>query len=77
MSTQLWTKVTTLSFKTKAILLAIALGVVPIAAIGTLNYLQIQRASQQKVAVDQQNRAAAIADKLNRFIFERNGMLQS
>jgi hypothetical protein len=73
MSTQLWEKVSTLSFKTKSILLAIILGIVPISAIGTLNYLQVQHASQQKTIDTQKQRAASIADKLNRFIFERNG----
>jgi Methyl-accepting chemotaxis protein (MCP) signalling domain/Cache domain len=73
MSTKLWTKVSTLSFKTKAILLAIALGITPIAAIGTLDYFQIRSATQQKTSVDQKERAALIADKLNRFVFERNG----
>jgi Methyl-accepting chemotaxis protein (MCP) signalling domain/Cache domain len=73
MSTKLWTKVSTLSFKTKAILLAIALGITPIAAIGALNYFQIQRSIQQTTIESQKLRAASIADKLNRFIFERNG----
>ncbi len=73
MSTNLWTKVNTLSFKTKATLIAIALGVTPIAAIGTLNYFQISNSSQQKTIESQRTRAEAIADKLNRFVFERNG----
>ena len=73
MSTKLWTKVSTLSFKTKAILLAIGLGITPIAAIGTLNYFQIQSALEQKTIATQKDRAEAIADKLNRFVFERNG----
>ncbi|MCY7368035.1 MAG: methyl-accepting chemotaxis protein [Chamaesiphon sp.] len=76
MSTQLWTKVSTLSFKTKAVLLAIVLGVLPIAAIGTLNYVQIRNASQQKIIATQKERAVSIADKLNRFVFERNGDIQ-
>jgi Methyl-accepting chemotaxis protein (MCP) signalling domain len=76
MSTKLWTKVNTLSFKTKAILLAIALGVTPTAVIGTLNYLQIQNTSQQQTIVSQKARAIAIADKLNRLMFERNGDIQ-
>ena len=73
MATQLWTKVTTLSFKTKTILVAIALGITPVAVLGTVDYLQVQSATQQKTTIDQQNRAALIADKLNRFVFERNG----
>jgi methyl-accepting chemotaxis protein len=73
MSTSLWTKVNTLSFKTKATLLAIVLGILPIATVGTLNYLQISRTSQQQVVKREKERAELISDKLNRFIFERNG----
>jgi hypothetical protein len=73
MSTKLWTKVTTLSFKTKAILVAISLGVTPVAVIGTLNYFQIRQASQQQTIETQKLRSISIADKLNRFVFERNG----
>jgi methyl-accepting chemotaxis protein len=73
MATKLWTKVTTLSFKTKVILTAIALGVTPITVIGILNYAQVQNASQQRTIETQKSRAVSIADKLNRFVFERNG----
>ena len=73
MATKLWTKVTTLSFKTKVILTAIALGVTPITVIGMLNYAQVQNASQQRTIETQKLRAISIADKLNRFVFERNG----
>jgi methyl-accepting chemotaxis protein len=73
MSINLWTKVTTLSFKTKSIVLAIALGIIPIATIGTIAYLQISNASQQQAVKTQKARVAIIADKLNRFVFERNG----
>jgi methyl-accepting chemotaxis protein len=73
MSINLWTKVNQLSFKTKSILLAIALGTVPAISIGTINYFQISNASQQQAVKTQKARVASIADKLNRFIFERNG----
>jgi methyl-accepting chemotaxis protein PixJ len=65
-----WNK---LSFKTKATLLAIALGLTPLAVIGTLSYLQINNTIQQQIVKNQTDRAVALADKLNRFIFERNG----
>ncbi len=65
-----------LSFKTKATLLAIALGIAPIAAIGTLSYLQINTALRQQTEQTQQDRAKEIADKLNRFVFERNGDIE-
>lgn len=73
MSTQLWTKVNTLSFKTKSVLVAIAVGVIPIAAIGTIDYLQVRHSSQQQTIKTQKARANAVADKLNRFVFERYG----
>jgi uncharacterized phage infection (PIP) family protein YhgE len=73
MSTNLWAKANTLSFKTKATLLAIVVGIAPIAAIGTLNYVQIKNTSQQQAIKIQEERARLVADKLNRFIFERNG----
>ncbi len=73
MSTNLWTKVSTLSFKTKATLLAIAVGITPIVVIGTLNYFQVRKASQQQAIKTQTARAEAVADKLNRFVFERYG----
>jgi archaellum component FlaC len=76
MSTNLWTKVNTLSFKTKATLLAIAIGTIPIATVGTLNYLQVQNASQKKTIETQKARVEAVADKLNRFLFERNGDIE-
>ncbi len=73
MATKLWTKVTTLSFKTKVILTAIALGVTPITVIGILNYAQIQNTTEQRTIEAQKERATSVADKLNRFVFERNG----
>ncbi len=73
MSTNLWTKVNTSSFKTKAIMLAIGLGITPIAAIGTLNYFQVRNTIEQQAITKEKERAELIADKLNRFVFERNG----
>lgn len=73
MSTNLWTKVNTSSFKVKSIAVAIAIGVMPIAVIGTINYLQASKTAQQQNSKSEQQRAVQIADKLNRFIFERTG----
>jgi methyl-accepting chemotaxis protein PixJ len=72
-STSKWSK---LSLKTKVTLLAIALGLAPIAAIGTLSYLQINNSLREQTAHDQKVRAIQIADKFNRFIFERNGDIE-
>jgi hypothetical protein len=66
-------KVNTLSFKTKSTLVAIAVGVLPIVAIGSLNYLQVRNASEQQAIKTQTAKAKAVADKLNRFVFERYG----
>ena len=68
--TSKWSK---LSLKTKVTLLATLLGLAPIAAIGALSYSQIDAALRTQTAQDQKTRAIQIADKFNRFIFERNG----
>ena len=73
-TTSKWRK---LSFKTKATLLAIALGLIPLAVVGTLSYLQISNTLQQQVTKAQTDRATAVADKLNRFVFERNGDVET
>jgi methyl-accepting chemotaxis protein PixJ len=65
-----WSK---LSLKTKVTLLATLLGLAPIAAIGALSYSQIDAALRTQTAQYQKTRAIQIADKFNRFIFERNG----
>ncbi len=69
-STSKWNK---LSLKTKGTLLATLLGLAPLAAIGTLSYVQINNSLIEQTAKNQKDRAAAISDKLNRFVFERNG----
>lgn len=66
-----------LSLKTKVTLLATILGLAPIAAIGTLSYVQIDNALRAQINQDQKNRAEQIADKFNRFIFERNGDVET
>jgi methyl-accepting chemotaxis protein PixJ len=73
LATSKWNR---LSFKTKATLLAIALGLMPIAAIGTLSYFQIKSSVEAQVIKVQTDRAQAVADQLNRSIFERNGDIE-
>jgi methyl-accepting chemotaxis protein len=73
MTTNLWTKVTVPSFKNKVTLIAIAVGVIPAILIGGLNYNQVANRDRQQTIKIQKSRAEAIADKLNRFVFERNG----
>ena len=65
-----WNK---LSLKTKVTLLSIALGLVPIGLIGGFSYVQIDNALKEQTIKSQKSRAIEIADKFNRFIFERNG----
>jgi methyl-accepting chemotaxis protein PixJ len=72
-STSKWGK---LSLKTKGTLLAALLGLVPITVIGTLGYFQINNSLKEQTAQTQKERAATIADKFNRFIFERNGDIE-
>jgi methyl-accepting chemotaxis protein PixJ len=69
-STSKWGK---LSLKTKGTLVATLLGLSPILVIGALSYTQINNALRTQTATDQKVRATQIADKFNRFIFERNG----
>jgi methyl-accepting chemotaxis protein PixJ len=65
-----WSK---LSLKTKVTMLATLLGLAPLGAIGTLSYSQIENSLKEQTIQTQKDRAVQIADKFNRFIFERNG----
>jgi methyl-accepting chemotaxis protein PixJ len=73
-ATSKWNK---LSLKTKGTLLATLLGLLPIAVIGALSYSQINTAIRDQTAKEQKIRAVAIADKFNRFVFERNGDVEA
>jgi methyl-accepting chemotaxis protein PixJ len=66
-----------LSLKTKVTLLATVLGLAPIAVIGTLSYVQINNALREQTTQSQKDRAQTVADKLNRFVFERNGDVEA
>ena len=66
-----------LSFKTKATLLAILLGTLPIVALGTFSYIQNKLTLDREAVEGQKSRAEGIADKLNRFVFERNGDVET
>ena len=65
-----------LSLKTKGTLVATVLGLTPLVAIGVLSYFQINNSLKEQTIQTQKGRAAAIADKLNRFVFERNGDIE-
>ncbi len=72
--TSKWNK---LGLKTKVTLLSIALGLAPIGLIGGFSYIQIDNALKEQTAASQKSRAIEIADKFNRFIFERNGDVET
>ena len=65
-----------LSLRTKATVLAIALGVVPTVGIASLAYYLDSKALAQKVAENHQSQANEAIEKLTRFVFERYGDVQ-
>jgi methyl-accepting chemotaxis protein PixJ len=64
------------SIKTKATVFAILMGVVPVALVGGLSIMQISDFSAKQIKTAQQERATGMADKMNRFLFERYGDAQ-
>ncbi|MCY7368617.1 MAG: methyl-accepting chemotaxis protein [Chamaesiphon sp.] len=69
-STSKWNK---LSLKTKGTLVATVLGLTPLLAIGVLSYVQINNSLRESTVQAQKVRAEELADKFNRFVFDRNG----
>ncbi|KAB8317700.1 GAF domain-containing protein [Tolypothrix campylonemoides VB511288] len=65
-----------LKLSTKATLVAIALGTVPVLAIGILAYLVASNSLTKKVSQLQQAEAKGLADKVNRFMTERYNDIQ-
>jgi methyl-accepting chemotaxis protein PixJ len=61
------------SLKTKAAIFATLMAIVPASLVGALSVWQTNNFTNQQVKTGQQERASAIADKMNRFIFERFG----
>ncbi|MGD2180345.1 GAF domain-containing protein [Lusitaniella coriacea] len=66
-----------LSERVKTFLFAIALGVLPVAAIGTVAGFVAQRSVTQEVAATEEKRAKNIAEQLNAFLAERYGDVES
>ncbi len=64
------------SIKTKTTIFAILMGVVPVAIVGGLGIIQISSYSDKQIKSVQQERATGMADKMNRFLFERYGDIQ-
>ena len=66
-----------LSLKTKATFLAITIGVLPVAAIGSVAYFVANQSITQQIEAGQKARAEGLDDKMTRFIFERYGDVQA
>ena len=64
------------SIKTKLTSFAILMGVLPVTIVGGLGFFQIGEFSTKQIKSAQQERASGIADKMNRFLFERYGDIQ-
>jgi methyl-accepting chemotaxis protein PixJ len=66
-----------LGLRTKATLLAIALGTMPVVGIGSLAFYFAGQSITKQVFGAEEARAEGIADKVNRFMFERYGDIQT
>jgi methyl-accepting chemotaxis protein PixJ len=66
-----------LSLKTKATLLALTIGVLPVAVIGATAYYVANQAVTQEITQTKEGTAEELADKTNRFIFERYSDIQA
>lgn len=65
-----------LSLSTKATVLAIAIGTLPVLGIGVLAYQISKQSIENKVSQLQQSQTEDLADKINRFMVERYGDIQ-
>lgn len=65
------------SLRTKAILLAVAIGLIPIVAIGSLAYKFADNAFTQKVNQGQIDQAKTLSNQLSLFMLERFGDIQA
>jgi methyl-accepting chemotaxis protein PixJ len=65
-----------LSLRTKATVLAIALGTIPTLAVGGIAYTLASKSVTQQIVNTHQYKAGEAIDKLTRFVFERYGDIQ-
>lgn len=65
-----------LSLKTKAILFACAIGIIPMLTLGTTSYLATARQTEQQETKAQQDRTTSLNEKVKHFLFERYGDVQ-
>lgn len=66
-----------LDLRTKVTILAISLGVLPVVLVVTLAYYFANQSVTLQIQSEKQASALAIADKANRFLFERYGNIQT
>lgn len=66
-----------MTLRTKATLLAIALGTVPVMVIGGAAYLAANQTLSQQTLAAKEERTLGLTDKVNRFMFERYGDIQA
>ncbi len=64
------------SLRTKATLAAIALGVLPVLAVGTIAYQAADKQLVKQIQIDKLNSANSLDNEVSRFIFERYGDVQ-
>lgn len=64
------------SLRTKATILAIAIGTLPILGLGTLSYILANKSIESKISKYQQSEVEGFVDKVNRFMIERYGDIQ-
>ena len=72
----LTTRISQLGLEAKTTLLAIAIGTLPVLAIGGLAYVTADRTISDQISKAEQTRAIGLSDKLNRFMDDRLGDLQ-
>lgn len=65
-----------LSLKTKAILFACAIGIIPMLTLGVSSYIATSGQTQQQQTTAQQDRTKSLNDKVKHFLFERYGDVQ-
>jgi methyl-accepting chemotaxis protein len=71
------TKKSKLNLRTKATLLAVAIGTIPLALVGTGAYITSETTLKQEVERTQKAESTEAIDKVNRFMFERYGDVQA
>ncbi len=65
-----------LSLRTKATVLAVLLGTLPIATVGGIGFMAANRTLEQQINQQHTTEAKELLDKVNRFVFERYGDIQ-